>query len=100
VWFCYVNVGVTRIPVIARVEAPGWGAQNEDAITTLHAVLLHQSQVLNGYPYVLARAHEEALVTTADKAALDSEIQRQLIAQGIFARPSEKAQQKAFLGKR
>jgi len=100
VWFCYVNVGAARLPVIARVEAPGWGAPNVDAITTLHAVLLHQSQVLNGYPYVLARAHEEALVTTADKAALDSEIQRQLIAQGILARPSEKAQQKAYLGRR
>jgi len=105
VWFCYVNVGAAHLPkgyadAIARVEVPGWGAQNADAITALHAVLLHQSQVLNGYPYVLARAHEEALVTTADKAALDSEIQRQLIAQGILARPSEKAQQKAFLGKR
>ncbi len=100
VWFCYVNVGAARMPVIARVEAPEWGAPNEDAITTLHAVLLHQSQVLNGYPYVLARAHEEALVTTADKAALDSEIQRHLFAQGILARPSEKAQQKAYLGKR
>lgn len=100
VWFCYVNVGAARMPVIARVEAPEWGASNEDAITMLHAVLLHQSQVLNGYPYVLARAHEEALVTTADKAALDSEIQRHLFAQGILARPSEKAQQKAYLGKR
>lgn len=100
VWFCYVNVGVVRAPVIARVEVPGWGALNADAITTLHAVLLHQSHVLNGYPYVLARAHEEALVTTADKTALDSEIQRQLIAQGILAYPSEKAQQKAYLGRR
>ncbi len=100
VWFCYVNVGAARAPVIARVEAPEWGAQNADVITTLHAVLLHQSQVLNGYPYVLARAHEEALVTTADKAALDSEIQRHLFAQGILVRPSEKAQQKAILGKR
>ena len=100
VWFCYVNVGAPRVPVIARVEAPAWGASNDDAIAALHAVLLHQSQVLNGYPYVLARAHEEALVTTADKAALDAEIQRQLFAQGILARPSEKAQQKAFLGRR
>jgi len=100
VWFCYVNVGMARAPVIARVESSGWGAQNADAITTLHAVLLHQAQVLNGYPYVLARAHEEALVTTVDKAALDAEIQRQLFAQGILARPSEKAQQKAYLGKR
>jgi len=105
IWFCYVNVGAPSASsvytdAIARVEVPVWGALNTDAIAVFHAVLLHQAQVLNGYPYVLARAHEEALVTTADKAALDGEIQRRLFAQGILARPSEKAQQKAFLGKR
>jgi hypothetical protein len=105
VWFCYVNVGSPSASsvdtdAIARVEVPAWGAPNEDAIVALHAVLLHQAHVLNGYPYVLARAHEEALVTTADKVALDGEIQRHLFAQGILARPSEKAQQKAYLGKR
>ena len=105
VWFCYVNVGLPTVSsvytdVIARVDVPAWGALNEDTIAALHTILLHQSQVLNGYPYVLARAHEEALVTTADKIALDGEIQRQLFAQGILARPSEKAQQKAYLGKR
>lgn len=100
VWFCYVNVGAERAPVIARVEAPKWGVGDEDAITMLHKVLLHQSHVLNGYPYALARAHEEALVTTSDKAALDSEIQRHILEQGIVVRPSEKAQQKAYLGRR
>jgi hypothetical protein len=100
VWFCYVNVGSERGSVIARVEVPGWGAADESAIATLHAMLRHQSAVLNGYPYVLARAHEEALVTTQDKAALDNEIQRRLFEQGILVRPSEKAQQKAFLGRR
>ncbi len=100
VWFCYVNVGAERVPVIARVEAPRWGAADEAAIAALHAILLHQSHVLNGYPYALARAHEEALVTTTDKAALDSEIQRHILEQGIVVRPSEKAQQKAYLGRR
>ena len=105
VWFCYINVGSPSVSsvytdAIARVDVPAWAALNEDAIAALHAILLHQSQVLNGYPYVLARAHEEALVTTADKVALDGEIQRHLFAQGILARPSEKAQQKAYLGRR
>jgi len=100
IWFCYVNVGDAHTPVIARLEVPRWGAADTDAITTLHAVLLHQAHVLNGYPYALARAHEEALVTTTDKAALDSEIQRRILEQGIVVRPSEKAQQKAYLGRR
>jgi hypothetical protein len=105
VWFCYINVGSPSVSsvytdAIARVDVPAWSALNEDAIAALHAILLHQSQVLNGYPYVLARAHEEALVTTADKVALDGEIQRHLFAQGILACTSEKAKQKAYLGKR
>lgn len=100
VWFCYVNVGRERGPVISRVEVPAWGAADEGAIAALHAMLRHQSDPLNGYPYILARAHEEALVTTQDKAALDNEIQRRLFEQGILAQPSEKAQQKAFLGRR
>ncbi len=100
IWFCYVNVGDAHTPVIARLEAPQWGATDTEAIATLHAILLHQAHVLNGYPYALARAHEEALVTTTDKAALDDEIQRRILEQGIVVRPSEKAQQKAYLGRR
>lgn len=100
VWFCYANVGRDGAPVIVRVDVPGWATADASRIATLHAALLHQSSVLGGYPYVLARAHEEALVTTRDKAALDSEIQRQLFAHGIVVHPSEKAQQKAFLGRR
>ncbi len=100
VWFCYLNVGTRHAPTIARVEVPKWAATDEAAMTTLHAVLLHQAGVLNGYPYVLARAHEEALVTTTDKVALDAEIQRHILGQGILLRPSVKAQQKAYLGRR
>ncbi len=100
VWFCYINVGAARAPVIARVETSRWGAVDDAAIAALHAILLHQSSVLNGYPYALARAHEEALVTTTDKAALDADIQRHILEQGIVVRPSEKAQQKAYLGRR
>ncbi len=100
IWFCYLNVGEAGRPTIARVEIPAWAVPDEAAITTLHAALLHQARALNGYPYVLARAHEEALVTTHDKAALEDVLQRQLMEKGLIPHMSEKARQKSYLGKR
>jgi hypothetical protein len=101
IWCCYLNVGTEPgHPIIARVEVPVWGAQNEPWITTLHSTLRHQIQVLEGTPYVLARAHEIALVTAQDKAALDAMLQRQLWQKGVPARISEKARQKSYLGRR
>ncbi len=101
IWFCYLNVGATA-PIIARLEAPAWAVEGEEAsgIATLHAALRHQAHALQGYPYVLARAHEVALVTTQDKAALDQELQRRLMAQGFVPHESEKARQKSYLGRR
>lgn len=100
IWFCYCNLGQPGLPVIARVELPAWGAQRAAEVDVLHAVLHHQAHVLNGYPYALARAHEIALVTTADKLALEDVIQQRLLAAGVIPRPSEKARQKSYLGKR
>ncbi len=93
IWFCYLNVG----PTIARIEVPAW-AVHPATDEVLHAALLHQAKPLNGYPYVLARAHEEALVTTQDKAALDNMLLGGLLSKGLVARSSEKARQKAYLG--
>lgn len=100
IWFCYLNIGRAEQPIIARIEAPAWTAQDEATVTMLHNVLLHQGRALDGYPYALARAHEEALVTVEDRAALDALIQRHLLALGVMAQPSEKARQKAYLGQR
>ncbi|MCU0522555.1 MAG: DNA double-strand break repair nuclease NurA [Anaerolineae bacterium] len=100
IWFCYLHLGTIDAPTIARIEAPAWAAVKEEAMGRCHAALLHQASVLHGYPYVLARAHEEALVTTQDKAALDQAIQREMLAAGVLALPSDKAQQKALLGQR
>ncbi len=100
IWFSYVALGSVEDRATARIEVPAWAAVSETAMATLQAALVHQAAALNGYPYVLARAHEEALVTTQDKAALEQSIQRQLLELGILALPSNKARQKALLGKR
>lgn len=100
IWCCYLNVGEPDYPVIARVEAPAWAVRQPGTTEALHAALVQQAQLLEGYPYVLARAHEIALVSTEDKAALESAIFRRLWEQGIHVRPSEKARQKNALGKK
>lgn len=100
IWCCYLNVGEADYPVIARVEAPAWAIRQPGATETIHAVLVQQAQLTGGYPYVLARAHEIALVSTEDKAALESAIFRRLWEQGVHVRPSEKARQKSALGKK
>lgn len=105
IWFCYQRLdGPDQArgghPTIARIEVPSWAVIGEAPLAPMHAMLLHQAEALDGYPYVLARAHEEALVTTLDKAALEQSIQRELFGAGIWAQASDKARQKLLLGRR
>ena len=100
IWCAYLNVGTETWPVIARLETPAWAAQHATWNRTLHQVLLHQARVLHGHPYVLARAHELALVTHQDQAALNNLLQQQLVAAGIMTHISVKAEQKAYFGRK
>jgi len=95
--FFYVNVGTAANPEIARVEVPVWIAQDQTAVGVLHAAIVEQCKVSVGYPYVLARAHEIAVVTNAERAEFDKMIATQLTRQGLEAQLSEKAFQKSLL---
>jgi hypothetical protein len=53
---------------IARVEVPQWVAQDEDRLRLTHSLVLDQCRRGLGYPAVLSEAHEQAVVTSADKA--------------------------------
>ena len=96
--FFYVNVGTATQPEIARIEVPVWIAQDQAAVGLLHAAIVEQCKVSPGYPYVLARAHEIAVVTNAERAEFEKMIATQLTRQGLEAQPSEKAQQKTSVG--
>ncbi len=99
--FFYVNVGTATQPEIARIEVPVWIAQDRSAVGLLHAAIVEQCKVSPGYPYVLARAHEIAVVTNAERAEFDKMIATQLTRQGVEAKLSEKQFQKSLLaGKR
>jgi len=98
VHFCYLNVGRTNDPEIARLELPEWVAARDDLLDLAHAAVVDQCRVPGGYPYVLARAHEQAVVTTEERRHLEGLVVGALIRQGMIPRPSRKARMKELTG--
>jgi hypothetical protein len=82
--FFYLNVGIDR-PWLARVEIPGWVAQDRDKIDLLHAALIAQCRILGrrAYPYLLHRAHEAAVVTLQEKEQVNQMIVREMRNRGL-----------------
>ena len=52
---------------IARIEIPRWVATDETLLNLVHALVLDQCRKGHGYPVALSEAHEQAVVTNADK---------------------------------
>jgi hypothetical protein len=63
VYFFYLRVG----DEIARIEIPQWVAQNETLLNLTHSLVFDQCQRGHGYPVALSEAHEQAVVTGADR---------------------------------
>jgi len=94
--FFYLNVGRAEVSEIARVEVPEWVALNRKLLDMTHAAIVEQCRVPNGFPYVLVRAHELAVVTMEEREAFDQMVQAALIRQSLFPRISQKAQTKQW----
>jgi hypothetical protein len=79
--------------VIARIEVPVWAAANP---TTLDAVqnAIYRDCALNGFPYVLGRAHELAVVSTFERASLEAMLGEAMLRCGITPATSAKAEYK------
>ena len=52
---------------IARVEIPRWVATDDNRLGLAHCLVLDQCQRGQGYPVALSEAHEQAVVTGADR---------------------------------
>jgi len=63
VYFFYLRVD----DEIARVEIPHWVAMDESRLSLTHSLVLDQCQRGQGYPVALSEAHEQAVVTGADR---------------------------------
>lgn len=70
--FFYLNVAREgQEPHIARVELPRWAAKQKTLVDRIHRVIYEDARE-TGYPYVLIRAHELALVTYQEREELES----------------------------
>lgn len=76
---------------IARVELPLWLTEIPGRLDLLHALVLEQVKKGNGYPVALAEAHEQAVVTGADRAVFYEVIDVYLREQGIDSGISAKS---------
>ena len=79
---------------IARVEVPEWVARDQSLLNLVHAVLVDQCSKGFGYPAVLARADDRAVISLSDRSVLDTLVQQELARQGVVARPSAKLSRK------
>jgi hypothetical protein len=79
---------------IARVEIPEWVARDPKMLNHVHCVLVDQCAKGFGYPAVLARADDRAVISLADRTVLDTLVRQELARRGVLARPSAKLHRK------
>ena len=95
--FFYINVG----DEIARVEAPQW-VMNDDAMLDLvHGTVIDQcrrSGQYPPYPPALIEAHEQAVITTAERQTIETAIEQTLARAGITYLRSAKDRSKRSRG--
>ena len=90
VYFFYLRVD----DEIARVEIPQWAATDENLLDLAHALVLDQCRRGQGYPVALAEAHEQAVVTGADKETFWQLVESSLVDEHMPSPGSAKSQSK------
>lgn len=90
VYFFYLNTGWE----LARIEVPEWVAASQEMISLVHAVAYQQAQNGRGYPTALARAHEQAVITTQERELVEGMVANALLRQGLAIEISEKGRSK------
>ena len=90
VHFFYVNVGEE----IGRVEVPAWVAVDAALLSLTHALVVDNARRGAGYPVALQEAHEQAVVTGADREAFRNMVERALEGRGLPVYTSQKQRSK------
>lgn len=98
IYFFYLNAGRVGREALLRVEVPEWVARDEVRLNLVHAALLEQCRITDGFPYVLVRAHELAVVTQAERREFDNMVLSAMVRRGLNPNVSHKAQGKAWTG--
>ena len=97
--FFYLNVGRAGKPYCVRVEIPQWVVSHADMVRLLQQTLLEQCSLMGArpYPYLLHRAHEEAVVHFDEKENLQNSLSAEMQQLGLgLGQPSNKQSAKAL----
>jgi len=87
VCFFYLRTG----DEIARVEVPQWVAESENLLGLAHSLVLDQCRRGHGYPVALSEAHEQAVVTGADRENFWELVESSLVEQHLPSPGSAKS---------
>ncbi len=91
--FFYLNVGGE----VVRIEAPQWVMRNARMLDLVHALVYDQCQRSPDYPPyppALQEAHEQAVITTAERRLVEELVERALAERGIVYARSAKDRSK------
>jgi hypothetical protein len=83
-----------------RVEIPMWVAESPELLGRVHAGLVEQGRTTGGFPYVLARSHELAVVSQPERQAVAGLFEEALIGHGVRPQHSRKQAAKRWLSGR
>ena len=75
---------------VGRVEVPDWVAEDEGMLGMVHSLVVEQCRLGPGYPVALKEAHEQAVVTGADRQYFVDLVADALEQQGLPVYSSEK----------
>lgn len=94
--FTYANMarlGEAKNSAVARIELPKWAADEPALLDTAQTAIFANCEPVS-YPYVLARAHELAVVGQAEKSDLEQMLFQTLLRNGQVPEISFKAANK------
>ena len=80
---------------VARLELPRWVAQDTELVRLVHCLVLDQCRRGQGYPVALAEAHEQAVVTAADREWFWQAVDDSLASQRLPTYRSAKSRSKS-----
>jgi len=95
--FFYLNVGGE----VVRIEAPQWVMRDEGMLRLVHALVYDQcrrSPDYPPYPPALQEAHEQAVITTAERRLVQELVERALAERGLVYARSAKDRSKRRRG--
>lgn len=81
---------------LARVEIPRWVAQDPAQVDLIHALVYDQAARGDGYPVALSRAHEQAVVRSADRRTFERMLAGSLYRAEASRSASAKKDSKSF----